>query len=187
MFHLKLQGEFPRNLVRHNSEKGNRLCCRRHLCQDWVPYHRVHPRGCWGQWGRSGRNCSGLRRMCIHLHLNLVLQLTLPHSSFTKSQKRASVLLADMSHSLLNAWSTPTPSPVTGVSISTNPFVASISPTRTENPIPERSATRTSLLDDDGDLQDHAGGLGVVMKPDTTSPLNSVQTRSDDDDDDWNW
>jgi len=107
--------------------------------------------------------------------------------TFTKSQKRASVLLADMSQSLLNAWSTPTPSPVTGVSISANPFIASISPTRTENPIAERSAARTSLLDDDGDLQRHAGGLGVVMKPDTTSPLSSVQNKSDDDDEDWNW
>jgi len=103
--------------------------------------------------------------------------------SFTKGQKRASVLLADMSHSLLNAWSTPALLPVTGASISMNPFVASISPTRTENPIPERSTAQTSLLDDDGDLQ---GGLGVVMKPDTISPSASAQNKSDDDED-WNW
>jgi len=108
--------------------------------------------------------------------------------TFTKSQKRASVLLADMSQSLLNAWSTPTPSPVTGVSISTNPFVASISPMKTENLVAERSAAQTSLLDDDGDLQGHADGLelGIVMKPDTISPSASVQNKSDDDDD-WNW
>jgi len=106
--------------------------------------------------------------------------------AFTKSQKRASVLLADMSQSLLNAWSSPTPSPVTGVSITTNPFVASISPTQAENPIPERSAAQTSLLDDD-DLRGHTNGLGVVMKPDSKSPLASVQNKSDDDDDDWNW
>ena len=92
-----------------------------------------------------------------------------------------------MSQSLLNAWSAPAQSPVIGASISTNPFVASISPTQTESPIPERSAAQTSLLDDDGDLQGHAGGLGVVMKPDTTSPSASVQNKSDDDDDDWNW
>jgi len=91
-----------------------------------------------------------------------------------------------MSQSLLNAWSAPAHSPVIGASISTNPFVASVSPTQTESPIPERSAAQTSLLDDDGDLQGHAGGLGVVMKPDTTSPSPSVQNKSDDDDD-WNW
>jgi len=107
--------------------------------------------------------------------------------TFAKSQKRASVLLADMSQSLLNAWSSPTPSPVVGASISTNPFVASISPTHAEGPIPERSAAKTSLLDDDGDLQGHTSGLGVVMKPDTLSPSASVQNKNDDDDDDWNW
>ncbi|KAF9652412.1 hypothetical protein BDM02DRAFT_3183795 [Thelephora ganbajun] len=109
--------------------------------------------------------------------------------TFTKSQKRASVLLADMSQSLLNAWSTPIPSPVIGASISANPFVASISPMQTENPIPEILATQTSLLDDDSDLQGRAGGLGVVMKPNTTSPSPSIQNKSDDDDDDddWNW
>jgi hypothetical protein len=95
-------------------------------------------------------------------------------------------LLADVSQSLLNAWSAPAPSPVDGASISTNPFVASISPTETESPIAERSAAQTSLLDDDGDLQEHTGGLGVVMKPDTKSPPTPVQNKSDDDDD-WNW
>lgn len=109
-------------------------------------------------------------------------------SSFTKSQKRASVLLADMSQSLLNAWSTPTPPPAVGASISTNPFVASVSPIQTENPIAEISATHTSLLDDDGDLQGHAGGLGVVLEPDIKSLSASAQNKSDDDDDDdWNW
>jgi hypothetical protein len=107
--------------------------------------------------------------------------------TFTKSQKRASVLLADMSQSLLNAWTTSSPSPGTGMSISTNPFVASISPTRTESPIPQISGAKTSLLDDDGDLQGHTGGLRVVMKPDTMSPSVSVQSKNDDDDEDWNW
>lgn len=107
--------------------------------------------------------------------------------TFAKSQKRASVLLADVSQSLLNAWSSPTPLSDTGASISTNPFVASISPTQTENPMLERSTAKTSLLDDDGDLQGHTGGLGVVMKPDTISPSASVQSKNDDDDDDWNW
>lgn len=107
--------------------------------------------------------------------------------TFTRSQKRASVLLADMSQSLLNAWSSPTPTPAAGASVCTNPFVASISPTQTENLLPERSDTKSSLLDDDGDLQGHVGGLGVVMKPDTISPSTSVQNKNDDDDDDWNW
>lgn len=92
-----------------------------------------------------------------------------------------------MSHSLLNAWSSPTPSPINGASVSTNPFVASISPTQTENPIPERLAVKTSLLDDDGDLQAHTSGLGVVMKPDATPPSPPAQNKNDDDDDDWNW
>lgn len=107
--------------------------------------------------------------------------------TFTKNQKRASVLLADMSQSLLNAWTTSSPSPVTGASISTNPFVASISPTRTESPIPQTPGVKTSLLDDDGDLQCHTGGLRVVMKPDAISPSVSVQNKNDDDDEDWNW
>jgi len=107
--------------------------------------------------------------------------------TFTKSQKRASVLLTDMSQSFLNAWAAPAPSPVAGVPPSTNPFVASISPMQTEKPIPERSAAQTSLLDDDGDLRGYAGGLGIVMKPDTMSPSTSAQNKSDDDDDDWNW
>jgi hypothetical protein len=92
-----------------------------------------------------------------------------------------------MSQSLLNAWTTPPPHPVTGASISANPFVASISPTRTETPAPETLAAKTSLLDDDGDLHGHTGGLGVVMKPDAISPSASVQNKNDDDDDDWNW
>ena len=92
-----------------------------------------------------------------------------------------------MSQSLLNAWSSPTPPPVTGASISTNPFVASISPTQAENPAAERPAVRTLLLDDDGDLQGYRSGLGVVMKPDTISPSASVQNKNDDDDEDWNW
>ena len=92
-----------------------------------------------------------------------------------------------MSQSLLNAWSSPTPSLVSGASVSTNPFVASVSPTQTENPIPEMSAVKTSLLDDDGDLHGHTGGLGVLMKLDTISPSASVQSKNDDDDDDWNW
>lgn len=92
-----------------------------------------------------------------------------------------------MSQSLLNAWSSPAPSPITGASISTNPFVASLSPTQTENPIPEKSDAQASLLDDD-DLQGHEGGLGVVMKPHTISPSTSIQNKNDDDDDDdWNW
>lgn len=189
MFYPKLQEGFLRNWGRRDNEKGNHLHCRRHRCPDWAHCHRVHPRGCWGRWGRSGRNCNGLRRMCIHTPINLILRLNSSLFSFTKSQKRASVLLADMSQSLLNAWTTPAPSPVTGASVSTNPFVASISPTQTEDRIPERSAAKTSLLDDDGDLQGHGGGLklGVVMKPDTMSLSASAQNKSDDDDDDWNW
>ena len=137
--------------------------------------------------GTVGKKWEELQRTEAYVHSHTPKPyFTSKHApfSFTKGQKRASVLLADMSQSLLNAWSAPTPSPVTGASISTNPFVASVSPTRTENPIPERSAAQTSLLDDDGDLQ---GGLGVVMKPDTKLPSASAQNKCDDDDDDWNW
>lgn len=141
--------------------------------------------------GTVGKKWEELQRTetyVFHMRPHSALYLKYFVFSFTKSQKRASVLLADMSQSLLNAWTAPTPSPVIGASISTNPFVASISPTQTETPMPEGLAAQTSLLDDDGDLQGHAGGLGVVMKPDTRSPSASVQNRSDDeDDDDWNW
>ena len=75
MFHPKPQGGSIRNWVRHGSERGDRLCCRRHRCPDWAPCHRAHPRGCWGRWGRSGRNYNELRRTYIHTRPDLVWHL----------------------------------------------------------------------------------------------------------------
>ncbi|RDX54646.1 hypothetical protein OH76DRAFT_1341188 [Lentinus brumalis] len=108
--------------------------------------------------------------------------------TFTKSQKRASLLFSDAASSLFAALTSPssTSSPApSSVSISSNPFAASLSPLGS-SPTPSPSAaTAQSLLDDD----DGAPALGSVLlpqhKPLTPKP---VQNRSLlDDDDEWNW
>ncbi|TBU23647.1 hypothetical protein BD311DRAFT_67953 [Dichomitus squalens] len=129
--------------------------------------------------------------------------------TFTKSQKRASLLFSDAASSLFAALtspssSSPAPTP-SGVSVTSNPFSATISPMSTSpvsRPSPVPSAS--SLLDDDSD----ATGLGSVLVPDSKSPLltptlvpspayaaatshsASAASKSKDlldDDDDWNW
>ncbi|RPD65648.1 hypothetical protein L226DRAFT_501372 [Lentinus tigrinus ALCF2SS1-7] len=123
--------------------------------------------------------------------------------TFTKSQKRASLLFSDAASSLFAALtpsSTSSPSPSsTSVSISSNPFAASLSPlssspTPSASPSPLAShASAQSLLEDDDD----APALGSVLLPQhkplapTPSPKPSpvpAQTKSLlDDDEEWNW
>ena len=75
-FHLKPSEKSPRSRVGDDREKVDRPCCRPHQCPDWVPCRRVHPRGFWERWEKSGKNYNELRRMYIaHTHLNLTFHL----------------------------------------------------------------------------------------------------------------
>ncbi|EMD34854.1 hypothetical protein CERSUDRAFT_117057 [Gelatoporia subvermispora B] len=130
--------------------------------------------------------------------------------TFTKSQKRASLLLSDVSQSFFAALASPSagssyPSSVSpsAVSVSSNPFAASLSPLST-SPSSLSPAAPASLLEDD----DGGAALGSVLVPDarppprtpaTTQPTQismsisrarvsaPAQAQVLDDDDDWNW
>ncbi|KAF9220748.1 hypothetical protein BS17DRAFT_820258 [Gyrodon lividus] len=130
--------------------------------------------------------------------------------TFSKSQKRASVLLADVSHTIASALSpgptATTPAPLfsphvqsTSTSTSASPFPASsLSSLRT--PPPPRASRTTSKgmeswLDDDEEQTIHAGR---VLVPDSKPALigdaetqagttEKPKTVSSFDDDDWNW
>ncbi|KAI0674438.1 hypothetical protein C8Q78DRAFT_967407 [Trametes maxima] len=122
--------------------------------------------------------------------------------TFARSQKRASLLISDVSNSIFAALASPSPatasSPVpSSVSISSNPFAATLSPLSTSPaPSPIRSSpSAQSLLEDD----DAGDGLGSILVPDTKAPSSRTlapsrasQTQSAnksllDDDDEWNW
>ncbi|KAH9852514.1 hypothetical protein C2E23DRAFT_825900 [Lenzites betulinus] len=122
--------------------------------------------------------------------------------TFVKSQKRASLLISDVSNSIFAALASPSSSsgPIpSSMSISSNPFAATLSPLST-SPLsqlsPSPSASAQSLLDDD----DAGEGLGSVLLPDTKAPAlvpsprpapkQSQKQNSKsllDDDDEWNW
>ncbi|KAH9896988.1 hypothetical protein C8Q73DRAFT_757575 [Cubamyces lactineus] len=146
--------------------------------------------------------------------------------TFTKSQKRASLLFSDVSSSIFAALASPSSSSSSaaapssssasapsGVSISTNPFGATLSPLSTvPSPSPlsrshsQSSASASSqharsLLDDD-DAGASADRLGSVLVPDTKAPAHTPslspstqkatsagESKSllDDDDEEWNW
>ncbi|EIW55451.1 uncharacterized protein TRAVEDRAFT_171116 [Trametes versicolor FP-101664 SS1] len=120
--------------------------------------------------------------------------------TFSKGQKRASLLISDVSSSIFAALASPsatsTSHPVpSSFSITSNPFAATLSPLST-SPQPS-SPSAPSLLDDD----DAGDGLGSVLVPDTKGPVRTPagapapvpapapkQNRSLlDDDDEWNW
>ncbi|OSD08163.1 hypothetical protein PYCCODRAFT_1473709 [Trametes coccinea BRFM310] len=112
--------------------------------------------------------------------------------TFTKSQKRASLLFSDVSSSIFAALSSPSsassasasvssPTPASSsVSISTNPFAATLSPLSTSptpSPLSRTPSTSSaspsarSLLEDDDAAGDSA--LGSVLVPDTKAPAPS--------------
>ncbi|KAH9941238.1 uncharacterized protein BXZ73DRAFT_42131 [Epithele typhae] len=110
--------------------------------------------------------------------------------TFTKSQKRASLLLSDAASSFFAALAptTPTGGAHTPVSVSSNPFGAALSPLGA-SPTAASAATSLLELDDEG-----AGALGSVLVPDRPAlapsrPAPAAQSKSllDDDDDEWNW
>ncbi|TCD61815.1 hypothetical protein EIP91_007860 [Steccherinum ochraceum] len=128
--------------------------------------------------------------------------------TFTKSQKRASLLLSDVSSSFFAALASPSPSSQTSRpsassplsnAMSTSPNLATVPFSSTKpSPVPSNG----SLLDDDelGGQDARVGqGLGEVLIPVSLSPNPStsangtktapipVPTSSVDDDDDWNW
>ncbi|KAI0635298.1 hypothetical protein C8Q77DRAFT_695601 [Trametes polyzona] len=132
--------------------------------------------------------------------------------TFAKSQKRASLLISDVSNSIFAALASPsTPSHShsspgsgsgsthvpSGVSVSSNPFAPTLSPLSTSpSPSVSHSPSAVSLLEDD----DAGEGLGSVLVPDSKGPVraraSSSQTQSKststsksllDDDDEWNW
>ncbi|KAI0659277.1 hypothetical protein C8Q70DRAFT_915597 [Cubamyces menziesii] len=117
--------------------------------------------------------------------------------TFTKSQKRASLLFSDVSSSIFAALASPSSSSSSaaapssssasapsGVSISTHPFGATLSPLSTSpSPSPlsrshSQSSTSASsqhaqsLLDDD-DAGASADRLGSVLVPDTKAPAHT--------------
>ncbi|KAH9835154.1 uncharacterized protein C8Q71DRAFT_709872 [Rhodofomes roseus] len=111
--------------------------------------------------------------------------------TFTKGQKRASVLFSDVSQSLFSALASPGPVSSSSVSISTNPFAATLSPLSTSpspspSPVGAQAASSSLLEDDDG-----AQGLGSVLVPDSRSPpISSTPAKPssrDQSDDEWNW
>lgn len=113
-----------------------------------------------------------------------------PSLSFTKSQKRASVLLSDVSQSIFAALAAPTPGPA---SVGPSPRIHASSKA-------QRSAAQEqkSLLEDDDLGAEAEKQLGDVLVPNVLTPTpitaSTVTTKAHaqkdttmTDDDDWNW
>ncbi|KAF5380153.1 hypothetical protein D9615_006144 [Tricholomella constricta] len=130
-------------------------------------------------------------------------------STFSKNQKRASILLADVSQSIVSALSSP---PSTATFKSPSPALSSYFSPSPASPL-SASTTSTSLLDDD----DFSMPISSIMTPDTTSMLKpkprpqpdpilqhptstttisastasktiaSAKSKPKDDEDEWNW
>ncbi|KZT10378.1 uncharacterized protein LAESUDRAFT_810036 [Laetiporus sulphureus 93-53] len=113
--------------------------------------------------------------------------------TFTRSQKRASIILSDVSQSFFSALASPASSSgAASVSISSNPFAASLSPLSTSPTAATLVPNGTSsLLDDDEPAQ----GLGSVLSPDSKgfapskppAPSSPSLQAKDQSDDEWNW
>lgn len=115
--------------------------------------------------------------------------------TLTKGQKRASVLLADVSHSIISALS-PSPSTVSALSPTSNPISSPRAPYSNVSANRDTGTLRTnSLLDDDDD--NDTVRIGRVMVPDSVKDKTGAVAGSgsqtqraisfDDDDDNWNW
>ncbi|KAF8229793.1 hypothetical protein L208DRAFT_149624 [Tricholoma matsutake] len=123
-------------------------------------------------------------------------------STFSKSQKRASLLLSDMSQSIASAISISSPPLFSSASTSTSTSPSYFSPLSASPII--ASTTSSSLLDNDDN--DHDFICSSVMKPDLKlkptpimQPLGSsprpnigtkaagMHTNASDEDEEWNW
>ncbi|EDR06988.1 uncharacterized protein LACBIDRAFT_328400 [Laccaria bicolor S238N-H82] len=131
---------------------------------------------------------------CLPWFLTVMLMSSLSVYSFTKSQKRASVLLSDVSQSIVSAWNAPT------TPIGSAP---PISRTRS-TPLPT-SPLSPSLLDDDNDdtiriasvMTPDSKKLHTTtlmpswpdggMKPSNKPTTTSSNAKTQDEDEEWNW
>ncbi|KAH7924698.1 hypothetical protein BV22DRAFT_1129599 [Leucogyrophana mollusca] len=115
--------------------------------------------------------------------------------TFTKNQKRASVLFADVSQSIASALS---PSPGISPSPGTSPLSSASSlstPSSSLTEVPVQTAA--CWLEDDEETVHGAGALGSVMIPSKSAqpagmttpskPVAAQTVSSGFDDDDWNW
>ncbi|KAI0089517.1 hypothetical protein BDY19DRAFT_108361 [Irpex rosettiformis] len=94
------------------------------------------------------------------------------NDTFTKSQKRASILLSDVSQSLFAALTSPAPS---------------AGPSPIQKPSPLSAVSSHSLLDEEPDqLEGQTLTLSAPLIPSVVSPSPS-QKRVDEDEDEWNW
>ena len=121
--------------------------------------------------------------------VTLILGLLSFHSfRFTKSQKRASILLSDVSQSIFAALAPPPPGPTSSTTSSrTN---ASSRPQHSS-----RRETKNLLEDDDLGVEEEKQ-LGDVLVPNVLTPTPPMTTKphadrddnaTTNDDDDWNW
>ncbi|KAM5531404.1 hypothetical protein V8D89_014928 [Ganoderma adspersum] len=115
--------------------------------------------------------------------------------TFTKSQKRASILISDAASSLFAALTSTSPTAPGSTtpsvaSVTSNPFGPSLSP-RSPSSAAHKSSpapSSVSLLEDDDDVS----ALGSVLVPDNKGPMltttfsRALPPRLDDDDE-WNW
>ncbi|KAF9003219.1 hypothetical protein BDQ17DRAFT_1425201 [Cyathus striatus] len=116
-------------------------------------------------------------------------------ASFTKSQKRASVLISDVSQSFLSALSSPSPGSATSAHSSfpnsSSTFNSSLRP-------PSNKTKTTSLLDDDDDFTSSSISPVLQPSPAFTPPMVPTRkaalsagganaTKSQDEEDEWNW
>ncbi|PIL27632.1 hypothetical protein GSI_10784 [Ganoderma sinense ZZ0214-1] len=115
--------------------------------------------------------------------------------TFTKSQKRASLLISDAASSLFAAFTSTSPTALASAtpsvaSVTSNPFGPSLSPVSPSSAAPKSSPapSSVSLLEEDDDVS----ALGSVLVPDNKGPLltatfsRALPPRLDDDDE-WNW
>ena len=124
-------------------------------------------------------------RMFIHSAVYSLFDANATDDRFTKSQKRASLLLSDVSQSLFAALASPTPS--SGPSPMQRPSPLSVAPS---------SSTSHSLLDDEPEqLEGQPTMLSAPLIPSVVNPNASPspapvlpQKKVDgEDEDEWNW
>ena len=142
----------------------------------------------------AGSTSSVWLPFCLSWFLAVTLMSCNSVYSFTKSQKRASVLLSDVSQSIVSAWNAPT------IPIGSAPPMS-----RTLSTLLPTSPISASLLDDDNE---DTIRIASVMTPDSKNPhtttlmpsrpdggtkpsnkptTTSTNAKTQDEDEEWNW
>lgn len=146
---------------------------------------------------------------CVYVLSALVSSLLYANdaltSRFTKSQKRASLLLSDVSQSLFAALASPTPSPTPFTHRNTHSHSSAppLSHSALLSPQSPSSVTPAFSLLEDEDAEDHSMLLlSDVLVPDAKAPApvkpmsltsitplenKTLSSNGADDDDEWNW